>query len=199
MDNMYYYEQGRAVPGAAQKPIKGGRLKGMTDINPMWRIKKLTELFGAAGIGWYVEKLGERVHDLGDEKIVEMEINLYVKAGDEWSRPIYGTGGSKLYASENNGMYADDEAFKKAYTDAISVACKALGIGADVYFSRDESKYQQDEKRDGYTLDELCTVCINNGVDLGKVAAYLGKTADALTVADLESALTQKFGNSWKF
>ena len=27
----------------------------MTDINPMWRIKKLTELFGPCGEGWWYE------------------------------------------------------------------------------------------------------------------------------------------------
>lgn len=46
MDKMTIYEQCREVPKDAQKPIAAGRLKGKTDINPMWRIKKLTELFG---------------------------------------------------------------------------------------------------------------------------------------------------------
>ena len=52
MDKMTIYEQCRGVPKDAQKPIAAGRLKGKTDINPMWRIKKLTEIFGPAGIGW---------------------------------------------------------------------------------------------------------------------------------------------------
>jgi len=35
-----------------------------------------------------------------------------------------------------------------AYTDALSVACKALGIAADVYYEKDKSKYIiADEKR----------------------------------------------------
>ena len=46
MENLELYEKVRSVPENAQKEIKGGRLKGMTDINPMWRIKKLTEEFG---------------------------------------------------------------------------------------------------------------------------------------------------------
>ena len=52
MDNMKFYNMGRTVPDEAKKPISAGRLKGMTDINPMWRIKRLTEMFGACGIGW---------------------------------------------------------------------------------------------------------------------------------------------------
>ena len=50
---MEIYDRIRGVPETAQKTIGGGRLKGMTDINPMWRIKTLTEVFGVAGFGWY--------------------------------------------------------------------------------------------------------------------------------------------------
>ena len=46
MDNMNLYEAFRAVPKDAQKTIGAGKLKGFTDINPMWRIKLLTETFG---------------------------------------------------------------------------------------------------------------------------------------------------------
>ncbi|MFQ7773921.1 MAG: hypothetical protein ACLRH6_01320 [Anaerotignum faecicola] len=55
MDNMRYYNAGREVPDAAKKTIKGGKLNGFTDINPMWRIQKLTELFGVCGVGWYTD------------------------------------------------------------------------------------------------------------------------------------------------
>ena len=34
-----------------------------------------------------------------------------------------------------------------AYTDAISVACKALGVGADVYWQADRTKYDQQQKQ----------------------------------------------------
>lgn len=55
MGNLDIYNASRAVPKEAQKPITAGRIKGFTDINPMWRIKQLTELFGPCGIGWYYE------------------------------------------------------------------------------------------------------------------------------------------------
>lgn len=53
MDNLEFYNSARSVPQEALREIKAGRLKGFTDINPMWRDKKLTELFGPCGIGWY--------------------------------------------------------------------------------------------------------------------------------------------------
>ena len=57
MENMEVYNKVRQVPQNAQKQIQAGRLKGMTDINPQWRIEKLTEVFGPCGIGWYAEEL----------------------------------------------------------------------------------------------------------------------------------------------
>ena len=44
-------------------------------------------------------------------------------------------------AKERNGLYTSDECYKMALTDAISVACKALGFGADVYWQADRTKY----------------------------------------------------------
>ena len=36
MGNLEIYDKVRVVPENAQKAIQGGRLKGKTDINPMW-------------------------------------------------------------------------------------------------------------------------------------------------------------------
>ena len=148
--NLSIYERVRCVPQEAKKEIEAGRLKGKNDINPMWRIKKLTEEFGPAGFGWYTEivRTWTEASESG-EMAVFVDIHLFVKKDGEWSKPIYGNGGNRLIANEKkyeNGQqvyipYLDDDAYKKAYTDAISVAAKALGIGADVYFEKDITKY----------------------------------------------------------
>jgi len=152
MENMNIYNQLKAVPDNAKKPITGGRLKGMTDIKPMWRIEKLTEVFGPVGLGWYTEILKEEIIDgANGEKISQVDINLYVnyrkpleKDVDIWSKGIFGTGGSSFIAKEKSGFYTSDECFKMAYTDALSVACRSLGMGADVYWG--DSKYNTTEK-----------------------------------------------------
>ena len=51
-----------------------------------------------------------------------------------------------LVASEKGGLYVDDECYKKALTDAISVACKSPGVGADVYWDGDRTKYTQKQE-----------------------------------------------------
>ena len=143
MENyMEYYNKFAAVPVEAQKSINAGRLKGMTDINPMWRIKVITEAFGMCGFGWKYEIVSQRL-EAGDNDSVcaFVDINLYVKVDGEWSAPIPGIGGASYIANERNGKYTSDECFKMALTDALSVACKALGVGADVYWAAGRSKY----------------------------------------------------------
>ena len=153
MENMTLYEKVRSVPESAQKSFNNGRFKG-TDINPMWRIKKLTEMFGPCGVGWYIEPMARWYEDAGDERCVFVEIYLYVKQVDGWSRPIYGIGGSKLIQTEKKGRYINDEAYKMATTDAISVACKHLGMGADVYWQNDNTKYNDMKKPAANDIDQ---------------------------------------------
>lgn len=142
MENLKIYNAYRAVPQEAQKPIQAGRLKGMTDINPMWRIKCLTEMFGPCGIGWYTETTRKWTEMGCDGQVLAfVDLLLFVKVDGEWSKGIEGTGGSTLIAKEKNGLYSSDEAFKMAYTDALSVACKSLGFAADIYFAKDRTKY----------------------------------------------------------
>lgn len=143
MKNMELYEKVREVPEEAKKPITGGRLKGFTDINPMWRIQTLTENFGPCGLGWYMEikeQWIEKAEKTG-EAIANVIINLYIKDGDTWSMPIVGIGGSRFISNEKNGPSVSDECFKMALTDAVSVACKNLGFGANVYWSQGRTKY----------------------------------------------------------
>ena len=146
--NLELYEKFRKVPETAKKNITGGRLSGMTDINPMWRIKTLTEEFGVCGFGWYYEIVDQWLETTmaKDEITANVKINLYVKRGEEWSKPIVGIGGSMLVANEKKGLYVNDECYKMALTDAISVACRSLGIGADVYWAKDNTKYNDGKK-----------------------------------------------------
>ena len=143
-DNMTLWNSWGRAPEEAKKPITAGRLKGMTDINPMWRYKMLTERFGPCGTGWYTDDEQYELHPGGqDQVVVACRLKLYYRDPEsgEWSKGVAGQGGSMLVAAETKGLYTNDEAFKMAYTDAVSVACKQLGIGADVYWSRGETKY----------------------------------------------------------
>jgi hypothetical protein len=155
----------REVPKEAKKMITGGRLNGKTDINPMFRIKTLTEQFGTCGIGWYYEitnqwlEKGNKIANTEDyETAAFVNINLYLKQGDDWSKPIPGTGGSSFVTKESKGNYTSDEAYKMALTDAISVSCKSLGIGADVYWEQDKIISKYTDKNEGVNPDLLLAI-----------------------------------------
>lgn len=146
-ENLEIYNKVRSVPEGALKTIQAGRLKGMSDINPMWRIKMLTEMFGPCGFGWRYE-ITRMWNESGAAGVISafVTINLFVKQEEEWSQPIPGIGGSSFVAQEKSGLYTSDECYKMALTDAISVACKSLGMAADVYFANDRTKYTQQEE-----------------------------------------------------
>jgi hypothetical protein len=136
MKTMNIYNELRAVPQEAQKTIQAGKLKGFTDINPMWRIKTLTEVFGPCGRGWWTDDVKMWTENAGGETAAFVSLNLYVVFDGELSAPIFGIGGSKL-SGKGVGDGVNDEAYKMAYTDALGIACKALGMAADIYFSKD--------------------------------------------------------------
>ena len=176
------YNKIKEVPKEAQKAITGGRLSGMTDIKPMWRIEKLTEIFGPVGLGWYAPISKKEIIDgANGEKIAIVDINLFVNykvpyslEEDLWSEPIIGTGGSSFVAKEKNGLYTSDECFKMAYTDALSVACKMLGMGANVYWG--DSKYNTNKKIE--TKEDAKGLVINFGKYNGKTIGEIYEAED---------------------
>ena len=170
MNNMYIYERVRKPPDEAQRPITAGRLKGTTDINPMWRIKALTEVFGPCGIGW--NTINEHYITIPVEATKEIiciyELDLIYRRDDgSWSEPVHGIGGNMLVEAERNGLHANDEGLKMAKTDALSVAAKALGFAADIYWQTDRTKYGEDSQQNsGQTTQPpppppQCVVCGN--------------------------------------
>ena len=198
--NMKIYEATRHVPPEAKKPIPAGRLKGYTNINPMWRIKTMTEQFGICGIGWRVEITKQWLEPSENGEVSAFcNINLFIKVDGEWSEAIPGTGGAKYVVQEKSGKYVDDEAFKKAETDAISVACKMLGIGADVYWAEDRTKYdtpeepprieRQDDPQRGELLILVKRACPNEKKLESACMKKFGKKLGQLTTDELHEVL----------
>lgn len=150
MENLEIYEKYRKVPAEALKPFDNGNFKG-TDINSMWRIKCLTEQFGIVGHGWTVRVLRTWTEKLEytNEILAFAEVEMKVKVDGEWGEPFTATGGNKMctYVKSKDYYKGSDEAFKMAITDAFGVACKYLGIGADVYWANDKSKYTEEDNQ----------------------------------------------------
>lgn len=192
MSNMKFYDKLRTVPQNALKNITAGRLKGFSDINPMWRIKALTDVFGPCGFGWWYEITGKRLErdEATSQVAAFMDILLYVKDPEsgEVSHGIPGTGGSAFVAKENKGMYMSDECFKMALTDAISVAAKALGVAADVYYEKDRSKYDRPPTGDTTTTSPPACECC------GKVIKRVSYMGDEMSAADFAEYTKAQYG-----
>ena len=218
MSNLTLYDKLRSVPAEAQKTITGGRLNGKTDINPMWRIKALTEAFGSCGIGWWYEITDKRLEStpLGEVSAF-VDINLYYVLDGQVSKPVVGTGGSAFVAKEKNGLYQSDECFKMALTDAISVACKALGVGADVYWDKDTTKYTRPQAEPAqkpvprasmiadtmtkYGLDEetfktVCTRLRGKGAYVDKAMKDMSQQEFAAALDDIERDIVRLGGGA---
>ena len=180
MANMEIWGQLEKTPKEAQKEINAGRLKGFTDINPMWRLKRLTEVFGPCGIGWKYEIVNTyTIPGANDEVAAFVDIRLYYKQGNEWSEGVPGLGGSMFVSKEKNGMHTSDECFKMALSDAIGTACKALGMSADIYFSKDRSKYteaQEAPEAKMETVQDAAGFVITFGKYNGKTLGEIWKT-----------------------
>lgn len=118
----------RPDPKALKAFQRSGGFRG-TAINPMYTLHTVTEVFGPCGTGWGMTK--------PDFQVVGS--NVYCSVGvwyKDAAEPVWGVGGEALTGR------GDDEAFKKAYTDALSNALKHLGANADIYFNLwDGNKY----------------------------------------------------------
>lgn len=184
MGNLDLYNKLKVVPAEAIKPIQNGRLKGKSDINPMWRIKTMTEHFGVCGIGWKYVITKQWTETYGTETKAYCNIDLFVKVDGQWSDAIQGTGGSSEVTMERNGSYVSDECYKMALTDALSVAMKAIGVGADIYFEKGKSmdyssKYDMQEdlaktqQKEAKTQQQTATQYHPN--DLNEGLSYLSR------------------------
>jgi len=123
-------------PDALKNFQRPGGFKG-TAIDPMWVIRRATEVFGPVGIGfgWTViqdETIGTK------SPVHYCRIRLWYQLDDQRGEiESYG-----VTAWLDSRGRADDEAPKKSLTDAISKAMSYVGFGADVYMGMmDSSKY----------------------------------------------------------
>lgn len=149
---------GRTDPKHTQQFKRGGGFKG-TAIKPIWSFRRMTEEFGPCGEGWGVgEPTFQVVQGDNREVLVYCTTSIwYVFNPGEDRHVVYGVGGDKIVTHiRANEQYNrperwenDDEAFKKAYTDAITNALKLIGVGADVHMGMfEDNKYVADMRRE---------------------------------------------------
>ncbi len=127
-------------PAHTKQFSRAGGFKG-TALKPMWIVKRLTEQFGPVGLGWGMGEPHFQVERADGETLVYCTVRCW---HTNEGHGFYGVGGDKVTTKRQNGAFNDDEAFKKAFTDAVGNAFKFLGVGADIHMGQfDDSKYVQ--------------------------------------------------------
>lgn len=182
-DNMRLWSVlGRTNPNETKGFKRAGGFSG-TAIKPMWVWQRLTEMFGPMGTGWGCDKPEFQVlPGAGQEVLVYCTVvGWYTLDGGKAC--VIGVGGDKVIATYSKGPSSDDEAFKKAYTDALMNAFKFIGVGADVHMGRfDDTKYVQELQEE---FNAPATITDTQQAELLALVAEVG--------ADLNGFL--KFGN----
>jgi hypothetical protein len=142
-DNLALWNKlGRTDPAQTKAFQRGGGFRG-TAIKPIYTEQKMTEEFGPCGVGWGIHEPTFQVVPGSEGQVaVYCTVGIWIKQNELVSAPIYGVGGDLVVVSQKGGLRTDDEAFKKAFTDAVGNAMKHLGMSADVHMGRfDDNKY----------------------------------------------------------
>ena len=142
-DNLAIWNKVKQTPSNFLKEIKFGYLKGKSDINPQWRLMAMTQAYGQVGHGWTYRIVRTWSEAAPDGSVMAfVEVAVKTKLDGEWGQEFSGIGGSTIVDKNKNGIQPNDEGYKKATTDALGVAFKAVGVAADIYLGNfDGSKY----------------------------------------------------------
>jgi hypothetical protein len=190
---------GKTDPGATKGFSRSGGFKG-TAVKPIWVQRRLTEQFGPAGIGWGVnEPRFELVHSQEGEVLVYCTVSAWHGSREN---VLWGVGGDKAVTKNKNGIVHDDEAFKKAFTDAVGNAFKSLGVAADIHMGLfDDDKYVASMERE--FAEKPATVNENQRSELMLLLeATSFPVAEFLTVSkikDLRDLRADKFEGAKKW
>jgi len=118
------------------KKVTFGR--GFTSIDPQYQIMRMTELFGPVGQGWgYV--VDHSTLSAGTALLAVADVRVWIMQPD--GKGVYGpVRGLDFIVSEKGKI--DEDAPKKAMTDALTKALSHLGLGADVFLGKfDDNRY----------------------------------------------------------
>ena len=181
----------RSVPSSYGKKI--------TSIDPMYQIQCMTETFGPVGLGWKYN-----VKYTYQDSLVFAEVSIHYCVHDNWFE--YGPVCSVQNLFKKNGNL-DDEAPKKAMTDAMTKAFSHLGMSADVFLGKfDDSKYVQEVKKE-FSKPQVKAFPKTNGkknikldmeLDMGRIKNDIHKIDDIFALRKWRKANSDLFDSNNK-
>lgn len=139
-ENMKHWDALKTTDPKYTKKVTFGR--AFTSINSQWQLEQMTKHFGPVGVGWgyHVHHSVERITD--EYVLAIADVSIWTQGDEE--RHNYGPvrGMSPIVERGKNGLHFDDDAGKKAMTDALTKGLSHLGLSADVFLGLfDDNKY----------------------------------------------------------
>ena len=136
-------------PSQTKSFRRAGGFSG-TAIKPMWCIERATEEFGPIGQGWGWHEIEHKIYSISNEQAVWFsKVEVWYRVKDETFQVGPQWGATELVArrGESKVLFMDEEAAKKAVTDAITKCLSYLGLAGDVHMGLfDDSKYVAERK-----------------------------------------------------
>lgn len=133
MDNMELWNKVCKTDPKYTKKVQFGR--AFTAIDPMYQVRKATEVLGAAGEGWGFEAVDKTILPTD---FVAMTVRVWTKSRENYIDHI---GMCGLY-TDNKKTKPDSDCMKKAMTDGITKGLSYFGFSADVFLGMfDDSRY----------------------------------------------------------
>lgn len=148
-DNMEIWNRVCETDPHYAKDFNRSGFKG-TAINPVYLIKKATELWGPMGARWGIRNVkheiiqGHLIKEGTRCQIHCVSVELFYPT-DSGEGVIPAIGQTTIVGDNKNGLFTDEEAPKKSLTDALTKALSWLGFSADIHTGKwDDNKYVND-------------------------------------------------------
>jgi hypothetical protein len=158
---------------AHTKPVN--QRGGFTAIDAYQQIKNATEYFGPVGKGWGWTVDNSQVC----EGVFIVQLHFWYRTNDE-DKPICGF--NVFGAASIAGKRVDDDAPKKAMTDAITKGLSYLGFNSDVFLGLfDDSKYVAERVKEEAAVSNPLEDKDRDLLDTFYVDLKAAQTADQVT------------------
>ena len=170
---------------AFTKPSRIGQFE-FTSIAPQWQIMRMTERFGPIGQGWGYEAEHGVIVFAPNAAVATCDVAVWW-TGDDGLHHRYGKirGMCEVAGTYKTGtnIRIDDDAGKKAMTDALTKALSHLGMSADVFLGKfDDVKYKT-EQAEHFAVEATAKAPMPE-----KLREYLDKVTTAQTFSGLNEA-----------
>ena len=137
--NMRIWDQVKATDPAHTKHVN--QRGGFTSISAQYQVMRATEQFGPVGEGWGYDVSYDFKQPTPDEALIFAYVTIWHGSRDNKFGPV---AGANSILSKGR---IDDDAAKKAMTDALTKGLSHLGFSADVFLGLyDDNKYVEVQK-----------------------------------------------------